>query len=214
MDDEWIPALAINGNNVFAGSDLNDHGVYLSTNNGTSWTQTFLNNRDVRSLAVNGNNVFAGTNYGIYVSTNNGTSFTQRNEGISGNQNVLALCIFNNYIFAGTGNNIIYRRPLSELIIKIQSISQQIPAHFTLEQNFPNPFNPTTTIIFDIQKTSDTKLIVYDALGREIATLVNEELKAGSYQVDWNATGYSSGMYFYKLITDDYVDVKKMIFMK
>ena len=96
----------------------------------------------------------------------------------------------------------------------IRIISTNIPDDYMLYQNFPNPFNPTTKIRFDLHKSSNTKLIVYDILGKEIATLVNEKLNAGSYEVDWNAFGYPGGIYFYKLISDEFVDVRKMILLK
>jgi len=83
-----------------------------------------------------------------------------------------------------------------------------------MEQNYPNPFNPTTKIKFDIRKASNTKLTIYNILGKEIATLVNEKLSAGSYEVDWNGSGYPSGVYFYKLTTDGFYDVKKMVLIK
>ena len=85
---------------------------------------------------------------------------------------------------------------------------------FELYQNFPNPFNPTTNIRFDIPKSSFVKLIIYNSLGKEIEILVNQKLKLGSYTVDWNASDYSSGVYFYKLITDEYINVKKMLLVK
>ena len=86
--------------------------------------------------------------------------------------------------------------------------------NFELYQNFPNPFNPTTNIRFDIPKSSFVKLIIYNSLGKEIEILVNQKLKLGSYTVDWNASDYSSGVYFYKLITDEYINVKKMLLVK
>ena len=85
---------------------------------------------------------------------------------------------------------------------------------YRLYQNYPNPFNPTTSIRFDLRKTSHVKLIVYDIIGREVALLVNEKLSYGGYTVEWISRGYPSGVYFYKLITDEYVDVKKMVLIK
>ena len=99
-------------------------------------------------------------------------------------------------------------------VIGIPALSTSIPNEYKLHQNYPNPFNPTTNIRFDLQKSSYTKLIVYDILGKEISTLVNEKLSAGSYKVEWNATGYPSGVYFYKIVTNDFVDVKKMLLIK
>ncbi len=90
----------------------------------------------------------------------------------------------------------------------------QIPVEFALEQNYPNPFNPTTTIKFSIPKASDVTLTVYDALGREVAKLVNEQLTAGKHSVDWNASNNASGIYFYRIATDQNVQVKKMVLVK
>ena len=97
--------------------------------------------------------------------------------------------------------------------------NNEIPKEFMLYNNYPNPFNPTTKIKFDIPKSSFVKLVVYNSLGKEVATLVNEKLSAGSYEVDWpapsgNGLDYPSGLYFYKLFADDYVNVKKMILVK
>lgn len=100
----------------------------------------------------------------------------------------------------------------------------QSPLAFRLEQNYPNPFNPSTTINFVIPKSSFTNLKVYDVLGREVATLVNEEKPAGTYEVTWNTVnlpsgvsakgGYASGVYFYQLKAGDFTQTKKLILMK
>lgn len=85
---------------------------------------------------------------------------------------------------------------------------------FTLLQNYPNPFNPTTKIKFDIPKSGIVKLVIYDILGREVSRLVNTKLTAGRYEMEWNAGGYASGMYFYRLETDGFVQTKKMMLVK
>jgi uncharacterized protein (TIGR03790 family) len=90
----------------------------------------------------------------------------------------------------------------------------QIPEKFELYQNYPNPFNPTTTIKYDIIKAQDVKLSVYDILGREVATLVNTQQQAGSYEVKFDATNFSSGIYFYQLKAGDFIDTKKMLMIK
>lgn len=99
-------------------------------------------------------------------------------------------------------------------IIGIEPIGSQIPKAFNLDQNYPNPFNPVTNINVDIPKSAYVKLAVYDMLGRELEVLVNENLQAGSYKVTWNAVKYSSGIYFYKVVSSDYVATKKMILVK
>ena len=89
-----------------------------------------------------------------------------------------------------------------------------LPVKFALEQNYPNPFNPITTIKYSIPQNSQLTLKVYDILGSEVATLVNEEKPAGVYEVEFNATKYSSGIYFYQLQAGSFVETKKMILVK
>ncbi|MGE5796690.1 MAG: T9SS type A sorting domain-containing protein [Ignavibacteria bacterium] len=85
---------------------------------------------------------------------------------------------------------------------------------FTLSQNYPNPFNPTTTITYTLPKSSIVTLKVYDILGKEIATLVNEEKLSGTYNVTWNAWEAASGVYFYKITAGEYSKVNKMMLLK
>ena len=90
----------------------------------------------------------------------------------------------------------------------------EIPTAFALEQNYPNPFNPSTTISYSIPKQSYVILKIYDILGNEIATLVNEEKPTGTYELNWNALNLPSGVYFYQLKAGSFVESKKMILMK
>ena len=98
--------------------------------------------------------------------------------------------------------------------IGIKKISNSFPEKFSLSQNYPNPFNPRTNFRFEIPKESYTKLIVYDMIGREVGILVNEKLQPGKYEMEWDAGNYASGVYFYKFISGDYTDTKKMVLMK
>lgn len=93
-------------------------------------------------------------------------------------------------------------------------ISQSNNYIYTLNQNYPNPFNPTTTIKYSILKTSFVTLKVYDVLGKEITTLVNKEKQAGNYNIEFNGSDLSSGVYFYKLQAGDFVKSQKMILLK
>ncbi len=90
----------------------------------------------------------------------------------------------------------------------------EIPTKFELYQNYPNPFNPTTTIEFDLPEKVHVRLVVYDVLGREIKRLVDEELGAGKYEVKFDASNLSSGIYFYVLDAGKFRGVKKMVLMK
>ncbi|MFC2093343.1 T9SS type A sorting domain-containing protein [Bacteroidota bacterium] len=89
-----------------------------------------------------------------------------------------------------------------------------VPTEYALSQNYPNPFNPTTNIKFDLPKQGFVSLKVYDVVGKEVAILVNEVKSPGSYNVDFNGTELSSGVYFYRLEADNFVDVKRMVLIK
>lgn len=89
-----------------------------------------------------------------------------------------------------------------------------LPEQFELLQNYPNPFNPSTTIKFTVPKESDVSIGVYSVLGQLVTTLVNDRMKAGSYSIQFNGRGFSSGMYFYRIMAGDYCDTKKMLLLK
>jgi photosystem II stability/assembly factor-like uncharacterized protein len=89
-----------------------------------------------------------------------------------------------------------------------------IPSKYFISQNYPNPFNPTTTIKYQIPELSFVTIKVYDVLGNEIATLVNEEKQTGSYEITWYAEDLTSGVYFYRLQAGSFVEIKKMVLMK
>ena len=99
-------------------------------------------------------------------------------------------------------------------LIGITTISNNVPEKFNLKQNYPNPFNPSTKIQYEIPKIGFVKLVVFDALGREVETLVNEKQAAGTYEATFNASKYSSGIYFYKLTTDRFTETKRMLMIK
>lgn len=96
----------------------------------------------------------------------------------------------------------------------ISKNENEIASEYTLEQNFPNPFNPSTTISFSIAKASDVILTVYDISGKEIVVLVNRRFEPGNYEVAWNAADYNSGVYLYRLTAGTYTETKKMLLIK
>ncbi|HJY63409.1 MAG TPA: T9SS type A sorting domain-containing protein, partial [Ignavibacteria bacterium] len=103
-------------------------------------------------------------------------------------------------------------------LIGIIPISSEIPNEYSLSQNYPNPFNPVTKIRFSIPPykggKGDVILKVYDIQGRQVAVLLNENKQPGTYEIDFDAGGLSSGIYFYKLIADGFIDTRKMILVK
>lgn len=211
-----IRSFAVSGTYLFAADNgLGSYGIYLSTNNGANWwlTNSFGSQPPISSLSMNGTNLFAGTENGVYLTQNNGLSWIQKNQGFGSDKVITSLLIANNYIFAGTIDSSVWRRNLSEAI-GIKQISEVVPSKYSLTQNYPNPFNPTTNIRFAIPKSSEVKITVYDISGKEAAVLVNEQLQAGTYQTDWDASKYASGVYFYRITAGDFTETKRMTLIK
>lgn len=113
-----------------------------------------------------------------------------------------------------------YGNKIGELVAKLGSSGSSknpesiIPVEYKLYQNYPNPFNPVTTIKYDIIKAHEVKLVVYDLLGREVTKLVNTQQQPGSYEVNWDASGFASGIYFYTLTSGNFTSTKKLILLK
>ncbi len=117
------------------------------------------------------------------------------------------------YAYAGLGPaNVYYNQ--EHLPVFINPTGTVIPGSFSLEQNYPNPFNPSTNIKFGIPENSHARLCIYDMLGRKVAELINEELKAGVYDIKWDASAFTSGIYFCKLQAGTFESTKKMILTK
>ncbi|MCE1166029.1 MAG: T9SS type A sorting domain-containing protein, partial [Bacteroidetes bacterium] len=116
-------------------------------------------------------------------------------------------------IFAGTDAQGVWVRPLSE--VGVRQISSEIPVTIELHQNYPNPFNPSTKIKFEIPSFGEVLLEIYDADGRLCKTLVKGKYQAGIYETEFDAAGYSSGVYFSKLVFGGkQTGIRKMVFIK
>ena len=205
--------------------------------NGTSWSALGTGCSGgtypyVFGLATYGNDLYVGGYYTIAggmtangIAKWNGSSWSTLGSGFwNGGSNAFGadeLIIFNNSLVAtgifssvngiGAGNI----AKLDGLLTGVQNINSSAPDKFEIGQNYPNPFNPSTKIKFSVPEgAKNVKLAVYDILGKEIATLVNSKFAPGSYKVEWNASGYPSGNYFYRLITDGYSETRKMTLVK
>jgi hypothetical protein len=204
-----VQSTAVIGTNIYAGTA---GGVYLSTNNGASWNVTGLMS-NIISLAVSGTNLFASNYESVYLSTNNGANWINKSQGFNISPVIFDLFITNDYIYAGTSLNSVWRRSLSD-IIGVQNIATEIPLQFSLKQNYPNPFNSMCNVQFSMCNAGNVKLVVYDVQGREVRTLVNERLQAGTYETSFDGSMLNSGVYFYKLTTDGFTETKRMILIK
>ena len=99
-------------------------------------------------------------------------------------------------------------------VVFVNNINAELPGKYSLSQNYPNPFNPITNVKFSMYNAGQVKLVVYDVQGREVQTLVNEKLNAGTYEIKFDGSMLNSGVYFYKLMTDGFTETKKMLLIK
>jgi hypothetical protein len=184
---------------------------------------------------------YDGRNYGNYNvdtylarSTDGGTTFQNvkvSNSPTIGNAwlgDYIGISAYNNKVrpiwtkWINGSRSEVWTAIIDTFLIGIQPVSHEIPVNYSLSQNYPNPFNPTTKIKFDIgpplnpllRKEGTITLKIYDILGKEVATLVNESLSPGTYEVEWNASDYPSGVYFYTLQTESFIQTKRMVLVK
>jgi photosystem II stability/assembly factor-like uncharacterized protein len=196
------------------------YGIYKSIDNGISWVNKTGAGPEYSCLLLNTDgSMYTGTKgYWVYRSLNNGENWDIINSGMDQDKYVLSLLTTKSgYIFAGMDYYGLYRS-VDKAITEVENVNLK-PSRFSLEQNYPNPFNPSTTIKYSIplnerSKTLNVQLVVYDILGREVATLVNQKQKPGSYEVEWNANKFPNGVYFYKINIAEYSEVRKMILLK
>lgn len=197
-------------------------GSLMTTNSGMNWV---LQSGPGLYLSVFFPSLNTGWRSGIggviEATTNSGSSWSPQ---ASGTANWLFSVHFTSnstgYI-AGENGLLLKTTNGGGLFTGIEPVSNEIPERFSLSQNYPNPFNPTTSIEFGIVKNGFVNLTVFDALGREVETLVNQQLQPGFYRVGWDAVSYPSGIYFYRLTAADpsahgdlYRDSKRMILLK
>jgi hypothetical protein len=240
--NDWVYALAVVGNEVVVGGSFTSAGGvsanYVARFNTQTNTWSTLGtgssngvNYYVYALAVVGNEVVVGgtfssaggvsANYVARFNTQTNTWSTLGTGSSNGvNYYVYALAVVGSEVYVGGGftqaGGVSANRVArwNSGTSRVEQLSSTAPKTFLLEQNYPNPFNPSTTIRYQLPVASEVKLEVYDVLGKKIATLVSERQSAGSYQVVWNASGLSSGTYFYRLQAGTFVETKKMIMVK
>ena len=112
-----------------------------------------------------------------------------------------------------SGPRIIYELR-SQLVTGISDNPATAPAGYSLLQNYPNPFNPTTTIIFSVPKTMHVSLIIYNSMGQEVSKLISKDMSVGVHTTMWNASGFASGVYYYRIIAGNFIETKKLLLLK
>lgn len=211
-DHIWALGISSNGN-IYAGTY--GDGMYRSTDNGANWTKSSngINSAFIYSITMDaGTNVYVGAwAEGVYTSADNGNEWSSMGMNGLGVSSVI-VNPYSNSLYVGTSNGAVYTTRASAT--GVQNDENTVPVKFALEQNYPNPFNPSTSIKFSIPSAGHYELKVYDVLGKEVATLVNENYNPGNYTVNFNAAGLSSGMYIYRLSGSNVNMVKKMMLLK
>jgi len=192
-------------------------GVILqTTNGGSNWVSRSFNTVNFYGIdfATIDTGYISGTGK-IYKTTDGGSNWYQQTVPVLDTISIKGVfCINSNTVWAiPWSGNLIYTTNGGGPI-GIQPISNEIPTGYYLEQNYPNPFNPNTKIRISIPNSSFTKLTIYDVTGKVMAILVNEELKPGKYEVDWDASHRTSGIYYYKLEAENFTSTRKMVLLK
>lgn len=198
------------------------HFVHKTTDGGATWSDTILVERASVIKAVEplrGTNNLLGMGYKssdpkAWWSTNAGVNWTEISPAKPGDGSDLTQTQF---VSNSLGYSVGYYKALRFTPPGSTAVEQEgssVPTSYTLDQNFPNPFNPSTTIRFSIPNTGNVTLKVYNLLGMEVATLVNGELSAGTHRVSFDASNLPSGVYFYRIDAGSFSDVRKMALLK
>lgn len=212
----YVMTMASLDSTLFAGTMTG--GAFRCTDKGAPWEQinNGLTNTYVNDLATTPSGaLFAGTGWsGVYVSVNKGTQWKQVNTGLMTDQiNALAVAGDQQYLFAATDDGVWFR-PLPELLTPVPERSGRFPASMVLQQNFPNPFNPSTTIRYALPSLAHVTLTIHDILGREVAVLVDGERPAGWNEVEWNADRFANGIYLCRMTAGNDGATRRMLLLK
>ena len=208
-----IATLGANSTTVFAATI--GSGVYRSIDDGTTWTSanSGLTVNYTKTFANKGDTVFAGNYRGIFATTDDGLLWQDINAGLS-QIDVLSIVVNNEYVWMGTDQQSVWRRPFSEILTSMNNLIIELPSEFRLYQNYPNPFNPITIIEYELRIRSAVTIIIYDINGREIKTLVNQNQIAGVHSVTFDASGLASGIYIYKIKAGSFEQSRKMVLLR
>jgi len=203
---------------ALGGTSATNH-IIKTTDGGATWTSITSNLPNIAANSVilrtaSPRMILAGTDIGVFKSEDEGASWVSFNSGLP------AVEIYdmkykqpNGILLAATHGRGCWTFDIASSI-GIEDPYSVIPDNYILNQNYPNPFNPSTKIRFALPKSSDVTINIYDALGRKLEELVNSRFNPGTFEVTWNAEKYSSGIYFYKMITDGFAETKKMMIIK
>jgi len=225
----WISQNGNTSNDLFglfftsatSGFTVGVNGTILKTTNGgqnwiakTGITSQWLN--CVHFINSNTGWIIGGdlsNSQSLILRTDNGGDNWTEQISPTNNRLTSILCLNSNHGIAVGVNGAILRTTTGGSSF-VSKISGEIPKYYCLSQNYPNPFNPSTNIRYQVKNAGIVKISVYDMLGKEIETLVNEKQSPGTYEVSWNGSAFPSGTYFYKITAGDFSEIRKMVLIK
>lgn len=207
LGNEYINALLVHGAKIYAGTQ---QGVYVSTNDGNSWSKATsgMGNASIQSFGVSGNRIMAGTNSNFYVSGDFAASWTSYNAGMKSGTFTGSIASSNKNLFAGTLGRGIWQVRLDAIPVATEEVGVEHGITYLLHQNVPNPFNNETEIRFEIPFAGHVVLDIFDAFGRPITRLVDEQLESGAFRTFWTPTNVPSGIYYYRIRSGKYQATK------
>jgi photosystem II stability/assembly factor-like uncharacterized protein len=181
--------------------------LYRSTDDGASWQGVLTSNAQTRKIFIDSKDYVYLASNGVLRSSDDGTTWLPLTPSIAADAFTVNR---EGYLYAGGSG--IYRS--IQIVNDVKRESPRLSSTCSLWQNYPNPFNPITTISYQLLSRSQVSLRLYDVLGREVSTLVNETQEPGAHQVSWDASGFASGVYFYRLQAGSFVETKKLILLR
>ncbi|MBN8572084.1 MAG: T9SS type A sorting domain-containing protein, partial [Ignavibacteria bacterium] len=185
-----------------------------TTDSGNSWNiVSYLPVHTDKLFMIDELNGYAIDLIDFYRTTDGGITWVLQNLNLNISSGYSKISFINPQLGYVVGRNGLILKTTTGGTVFVNNNSQTVNDYY-LSQNYPNPFNPETKIQFSIPKSGQVKIVVYDLIGREVKELVNEFKQIGSYNISFNGVNLSSGIYFYKLITDDFIETKKMILVK
>lgn len=190
------------------------NNINLTTNSGNNWISlTYPGTGAVNGIAGNGSFwLISKLGVTVYSSSNSGTNWAIEYQVQDGTQRThMSKSRTGTRVWETRTNGKVARR---DGALGINLISNEIPLQNSLEQNYPNPFNPETNIRFMISKASFVNINLYDINGKVVSNLLKEFMSSGTYSITFNSSGLSSGIYYYTLSTENFIESKKMVLVK
>lgn len=218
LNDPNLMGLTRVGENIFVASRY--VGVFKSTDKGLNWS---VSNNGLpselypRIIISFDSLLFLGAGSGVFMSDDQALNWINITPGLA-NTVAEVLGANNDTLYVGPYQGGVWKRSITNILTDVKKNFNEVPDKFSLYQNYPNPFNPSTKISWQSPVSSWQTLTIYDVLGNEVATLVDEFRNAGSYEIEFSPSSFkhhtSSGVYFYRLQAGEYVETRKMILLK